>query len=242
MKNLRLHQTHRIKMVIIESENQVIEIKNYEISYTMFSIPVPEDPIGSSRNQNRAFLKVNFFIKGILDGSVLYTSDDLEELTPTLLSFDNNYVVLPNATDTTLLEALHCKLNVLCGETTFIDDLSLTDADSGIGYSMAADLEELEYSLPKQSDWLPGHSFWDAPWWTRYDITTFDNCSESEQDVIDFRETDTYKVSLTQELDQIDEQVAVLFNQKQGKTAEVIELDQIRADQEAKKKWKPTVI
>lgn len=242
MKNLRLHQSHRIKMIIIDSESAFIEVKNYDLTYTMFSMPIPDQSEGSSRNQNKAFLKVNYFLTSMLNGSVVHTPAELDELSDMFLHYDNNYIVLPDTTDTTLMEAIHSKLNVLCGETTYIDDLSLTDTDSGIGYSMTSDLEQLNYSLPSQSEWLPGFSFWEKPWWQRYDINTFDNYSDNEQDVHTFRNTDTYLTSLTQELKQIDEQVDALFNQKQGKTAEVIELDQIRAELNTRKDWKPTVV
>ena len=155
MKNLRLNQTHKIRMIVMDSVNKYIDIKNYEIAYTMFSVPAPDDPEQSSKNQNKAFLKVNYFVKSILDGSIVYTPDDLHDVNEVFLNYDNNYVVLPDITDTTLLEALHSKMNVLCGEHTYIDDLSLTDTDVGVGYSMAADSEEITYNLPDQPDWLP---------------------------------------------------------------------------------------
>jgi hypothetical protein len=245
MKNLRLHQTHRIKMVVVDAANQFIEIKNYDITYTMFSVPMAEDATASSRNQNKAFLKVNFFLKSMLDGAIVYTPDQLDELSSVLMNYDNNYVVLPDTTDTTLLEAIHCKLNVLCGDTTFVDDISLTDVDNGIGYSMAVDSDDFSqiYGLPTSQDqWLPGHSFWEEPWWCRYDATTFDNYSELEEHVQEFRQTETFQGALVQDLQQIDEQVDALFNQHLGKTAEVISLDQIRADLETKKPWKPTLV
>ncbi len=242
MKNLRLHQTHKIRMIVMDSVNKYIDIKNYDVTYTMFSVPVPDDPDMSSRNQNKAFLKVNYFVKSILDGSIVYTPDDLHDVNEVFLNYDNNYVVLPDTTDTTLLEALHSKMNVLCGDHTYIDDLSLTDTDVGVGYNMTADSEEITYGLPEQSDWLPEFSFWPVPWWERYDITTFDNYSETEQDVETFQNTDVYLNTLTHDLDQIDQQVDDLFNQMMGKTGEVIELDQIRAQQETKKVWKPTLV
>jgi hypothetical protein len=229
-------------MIVMDSVNKYIDIKNYDVTYTMFSVPVPDDPDMSSRNQNKAFLKVNYFVKSILDGSIVYTPDDLHDVNEVFLNYDNNYVVLPDTTDTTLLEALHSKMNVLCGDHTYIDDLSLTDTDVGVGYNMTADSEEITYGLPEQSDWLPEFSFWPVSWWERYDITTFDNYSETEQDVETFQNTDVYLNTLTSDLDQIDQQVDDLFNQMMGKTGEVIELDQIRAQQETKKVWKPTLV
>jgi len=241
MKSMRLQQQHRIKMVVVDGQSKMLEIRNFDLNYTMFSLPAKSDNGNSSKNQNKGFLKVNYFIKNMLDNSFVFTSEDLPIVEMFSSGFDNNFLVVPDVTDTTILEALHCKLNVLCGDGTVIDSLVLSDTDTGIGYEVFTDTETA-YKLPSAAQWLGELSFWEKPWWERYDVTTFDNYAESAEDLADFRKSEAYNGALSVELDEIDQQVDQLFNQIHGKVGEVIDLEDLRRNSVKKNSWKPTVV
>jgi len=239
MKSMRLNQTHKIKLICVDESARFLDIKNYELSYTMFSIPSEDDLSvdNTSKGQNKSFLKVNYFIKNVLNNSLMYTLEEIEVIERFFADYDNNFLVLPNLAETTLLEAIHSKINVLAGENTYVDQLSLTDADTGIGYDLVTD-EDIKYNLPEQKEWMGNLAFWDKPWWRRYDTLTFDNYGESQAEVDIFNQTPEMH-SMTQEiLDDIDAEVDSLFNKLDGKTGEVIDL----AEAKSTTKWNPKVV
>jgi hypothetical protein len=242
MKTMRLHKQHKLRMVFVNDLSKVMEFRNFELKYTMFSVPDRSDAGDSSKSQNKSFLKVNYFIQQMLDNSFIYTMENLPGLINFASEYENNFLVLPDVSDTTLLEALHCKLNVICGDSTYIEDLVLIDTDHSVGYEIMTD-EEAQYSLPSAIDWMGELSFWDQPWWMRYDVTTFDNFAESITELEQFRQSDSYGGALQSEFDEIDKEVDLLFNQMQGKVGEIVDLDQIRSDINRKgNNWKPTLV
>lgn len=235
---MRLVQSNRIKVLLID--NGYFEMKNYEITYSMFSAPVKTEDGDHSKSQNKGYLKVNFLIHSMLDDAVLYTPDNKETVEQLFGEFENNFILLPESSETVLLEALHCKFNVVCGDNTFVEQLSICDTDRGLCYDLSD--PDYEYKLPEDK-WLGEFSYWDTPWWRRNDSSTFDSCGISDEDVAEFRTTNSYELLVKQPLVDIDNEIDRLFNHIEGKTAEVVDLEEVKKQIEIKNnKWKPTIV
>lgn len=245
---MRLKQKHTIKLICMDSFSDFIDIKNYELNYSMFSLPLTGDGIlETSKNQNKAFMKVNYFVKSILDGSITYTIDDSIRMKTVFGEAKNNFITLPDFSETTLLETIHSKLSVLCGESTFIDQISLKDLETEIGYELISEPVP-EYNLPEIDEWVSDFSFYTEPWWMRYDISTFDD------EAVDAEELDKFRNAAADEDDQelaiIDGDIDAIFDidnnaidnndiliDDKRKPGELINLAEVK-----KGKWKPEIV
>lgn len=244
-----LEQTHQIKLTLVDSANRIIDAKDYDITYQMFSLPDDSDVMHQSFYQNSAFLKINYFIISVLDGSLVFRLDDMPLAQKFLSEYDNNFMVLPELDDITILEALHRKFSVIAGANTFVCRVSLTDQLTKVTYHLDFDPEDnVLHSLPTADEWLGELSFWEKAWWDRYDVLTFDNVAADTEER-DAHRSDPSRESLTQPLDAIDDQVSELLEsarkQVEGvtedtkKPGEIISLDTVKKNST---KWKPTVV
>lgn len=241
---MRLNQKHNIKLICMDSYSKFIDIKNYELSFSMFSMPLKgDDFIETSKNQNKAFMKVNYFIKTVLDCSISYTVDDTLRMKTIFGEAENNFITLPDFAETTLLEVIHSKLSVLSGKSTFIDQMSLKDIDSNVGYDLIPDPVPA-YNLPDKDEWVSKFSFYHTPWWQRYDISTFDDEASDAKELKKFRAA-IAAADNGNELSLIDGEVNSIFDGDDEtsineiiKPGEVINLDEIKK----KGKWEPKIV
>ena len=92
-------------------------------------------------------------------------------------------------------------------------------------------------------------SYWEFPWWDRYDVLTFDNFADTQEEIDEHR-SNTDLEKLTNLFDKVDENIEdIINNAKAGlivddtvedkKPGEVVSLDQAK---KKKRKWKPTVV
>ena len=93
-------------------------------------------------------------------------------------------------------------------------------------------------------------SFWEKPWWDRYDVLMFDNFADSQQEIDEHR-ANPETAMLTDLFDDIDENIEEILNKAKAglivddldesakKAGEVVSLDQAK---KKKGKWKPTVV
>lgn len=242
-----LEQTLSFRLTVIDSEMRYIENKEFKLTFQMFSMPTLDDVIAHSKYQNAAYLKINYFVSNVLDGSLAFTMTEMEMASKFLADFDNNFLVLPDLDDVTLLQALHRKLSVIAGEYTVISDLKLQDVSAGLTYNFFLDDEVIYSSLYTQQEWLGELAFWDEPWWDRYDVLTFDNVAVDKEELEKHRADTESRELVSQPLRDIDDQVEELLNNAQRKLngeddaepAELISLDSAR---KKKTKWQPTVI
>lgn len=242
-----LEQSEDIKITIFDPATRYIDSKKFTITYQMFSAPAKEDAFKHSLYQNSAFLKINYFIKNVLDGSLAFTLDQMDELAKYLAEYDNNFMVLPDLDDVTIMETLHRKFSAIVGEYSVISELSLYDHELNLKYNFYYD-EDCVYSLPEQEEWTGELGFWDTPWWDRYDILTFDNIAKSveERDAhVADKET---RQSTVEPFDEIDGDILELLKKVketvEGESDEVPKGELISLDNARQKKtgWKPTVV
>jgi hypothetical protein len=245
-----LEQTHKIGITIIDSNAGYIENKNYTITYQMFSMATTYDFGNHSQNQNKSFLKVNYFLSGVVDNSVAFALEDMKHAERFLADYSNNLIVLPDLDDMTLLECLHRKLQTIAGEHTVISKLSIHDDQTGLTYHGFYD-DETAYSLPSQKDFCGELSYWEQCWWDRYDVLMFDNIAETQEEIDLHRESQDLD-KLSEPFDDIDESISeILERVRKGLIVdddevkvpgEVVSLDQAKASKRKKSKWKPTIV
>jgi hypothetical protein len=244
-----LEQSHSVKIAVFDTAQRYIEHKRFIITYQMFSLPEENDVLKQSKAQNSAYLKIGLFLNNHLDGSLAFTMEDMPMAGKFLSEYDNGFLVLPDLDDVTILEALHRKFTALAGEMTIITKLSLYDDDLNLKYNFYYEEEETKYTLPTIKDWVGDLSFWDVPWWDRYDVLTFDNFAQDEAERDAHRADVEARATTYAPLEQIDDDVEAMLKgirkkvdeeqEEEVKQGELISLDAAR---NKKNKWKPTVI
>jgi len=242
-----LEQSQKIGLTVIDSNARYIENKNYTITYQMFSMASNDDFGNHSQNQNKSFLKVNYFLTAVLDNSVAFVIEDMVHAERFLADFNNSLMVLPDLDDMTLLECLHRKLQTIAGEHTVISKLSLLDHQTGLTYHGFYD-DESSYSLPSQKEFCGELSYWEECWWDRYDILMFDNIAQTQEE-IDLHRASCDLDALTEPYNEIDDSISdILEKVKNGliiddnefkAPGEVVSLDKAK---KKKAKWKPTIV
>ena len=121
--------------------------------------------------------------------------------------------------------------------------------DLNIQYNFYYEDEDTQYTLPTIQDWLGELSFWDKPWWDRYDVMTFDNVALDEAERDAHRDDIEGRAQTFAPLKEIDEDIDAMlskikkkYNEENGieeTGGELISLDQMR---KKKDKWKPTIV
>lgn len=230
---------------MIDEGSGHIEMKHFELTYSLYSMPGADNVTDATKSQNAAYQKINFFIEDILEHSFLFTFDSNKIVADIMESFGNNFILLPNLTEIALLEALHCKLNVLAGDNSYVEELELKDLTTEQAYLYIQDeRHEVTYDLPDVNEFLGEFPLWGAPWWARYDITTTDNFVDSEEEYNRFRkvleEHEVEKVSRLV-LDDIDSAIDDYFSQER-EVGEVIDLEEMKQHLKDKEKWQPTLV
>lgn len=245
-----LEQSQRIGLTVIDSSARYIENKNYTITYQMFSMATTDDFGNHSQNQNKSFLKVNYFLTAVVDNSVAFILEDMRNAERIFADYNNNLMVLPDLDDMTLLECLHRKLQTIAGEHTVISKLSILDQQTGLTYHGFYD-DESSYSLPSQKEFCGELSYWEQCWWDRYDILMFDNIAETQEE-IDLHRASLDLDALAEPFNDIDDSISdilekvrkgIIVDDDEVKVpGEIVSLDQAKATKKKKSKWKPTIV
>jgi hypothetical protein len=246
-----LEQSNRVSITLLDNDLRLIDSKRYTVTYQMFSMATEQDFGHESFNQNKSFLKINLFLSTIVDNSVAYRIEDTARVEKMLAEYDNNLMVLPDLDDITLLECLHRKMQAIAGEYTVVSKISLLDHETGLTYHGFYEDDE-GYHLPSQEDFAGDMSYWKTPWWDRYDVLTFDNFADSQQEIDDHR-SNVELERLTDLFDDIDDNIdEILNNAKAGlivddmeeskKPGKVVSLDQAKKDKKRKGKFKPKLV
>lgn len=245
MSNVNLEKTLDVNLMIFDDLSQKIEIMQCTILFTMMTLSPDGSPesISEARiNHSVNFAKCLTFLELMLDHSILLSADADNDLLSVLAPYNNNLISLPEANESSLLAALHCKLNTICGEHTHVNLVKLTDTVQGLSYSYYQEEKDVYPELPSsQSEWLGEFPYWDTPWWFRNDITTLDRSAESQEEFDAWMEAradtdmDTANFALFEEIENTVR--AAAEGNLSTSPGELIEVDF-----EQKKPWKPTVV
>jgi len=249
MRQVTLNKTLPMRVLMLDTDQNVIQTTEYRLTYSMTTTVDPEavDPhLEAQKAQNKSYAKVNTFVEQVLDHSFIIQigNPDLKFIE----KYNNNIIVMPDLGETTFLAALHCKLNHIVDKNTFVDNVGLVDTDQQITYNYNVDSfeEDTWIELPSHDEWLPELPHFEQSWWFRYDMCTMDGMSTNQE------EHDMWLVTRGEEgvddinkepLDYIDKTFDKMFDESTPKDGQVVDLKDYKVAKEKKETgWKPTLV
>jgi len=245
MKHIRLKKSCDITLILISSDYKFIEPKNYTVTYSLFTqVESESESEAGAKAQNKAYQKINYLLEDVINYSVAYDFGIKDHIDKFFADWENNFLTLPVVSEVCFLETLHSKLNVIAGETTFVDSIELTDTKTKTKVLYIDDEVPAEYNLPEQKDFAGDKAFFETPWWTRYDTTTFDNYAEDEESLKEWHEnikTEEFDRMTVIVLEDIDSEIDTQFDSS-DKKGELIELEEFKAEIKKREKWKPRLV
>lgn len=251
MRLLSLEKSSKINLIVIENKQFVV--RHYEVSFSMITRASADEKEMEELQleQNISFAKVMCFVDAILNNSILIAVDSLPYYEKTLCEFGNNYVLVPDVADNTIISVIMSKMNSIVGEHTEVNSITLFDLDEQLKYRLEIYEEDDDSELPDIKSWLGDLALNDAPWWNRSDESTWDGVAKTQEEYDAVKETRDKELleEETEEayslFDDIEDSIRSLYkNVKMAEdpeaAAEVIEVD--FAQESKKKKWKPKII
>jgi len=248
MKSLSLEKTSRVKLMVLENKKFVV--REYEVSFSMMTpISEAERPMAELQlDQNISFAKAICFIDAVFNNSILITHENMQQYEKTLCEYSNNFMLLPDVADTTIIHALYHKLSSVVSELTEVTSVTLTDLDDHLKYRLDIyEIDEETDELPSITEWLGELAINEKPWWKRSDESTWDGVAKSADELEHIRANITEDSDEPSMFEDIEESITSLFKslEKEAKGEEVGEIIEVDFNQEPKKKskkWKPTII
>lgn len=243
MRSLSLEKTSQIKLIVLEHNRFVV--RQYEISFSMLTRS-GEDIKETDQlqvEQNISFAKVMCFIDSILNDSIIITADNLPHYEKTLCEFSNNYVLLPDTIDNTVIDVLTSKLNAIVGDNTEVNSVTLFDLDEQLKYKLEIIEDDDDDDIVNIKEWLGEFVLNDVPWWQRGDESTWDGVAKDreEYDKVKSSTSDDETESIFEEIDDtIRSMYKIMKSESSDSSAEVIEVD--FQNETKKKKWKPKLV
>lgn len=234
MKSFILEKTVPIKLILVDHENQMLDISNYDLSFTMVTEADEQDSksvLEAQLKQNISYTKILTFIEGVLDHSVVFDGYQQDNLYSNLGEYNNNFVVLPGLSESVLISAIHSKLNVIVEQDTFVDCVTMKDTTNNLSYQYVVTPDEGYSELPDSGNWIGEFPFWETPWWHRNDISTTDNDAQTQEQYdkwLEVKESGNVDEMNKKTFQEIEQQLTELFNEvKKIKTGpgEIIEVD-----------------
>jgi len=247
MRSLSLEKTSQLNLIVLENKRFVV--RHYEISFSMLTRSGEnlKEIDQLQLEQNISFAKVMCFIEAILNDSIIITADNLSHYEKTLCEFSNNYVLLPDTLDNTVIDALTSKFNAIVGDNTEVNSVTLFDLDDQLKYRLEIIEDEDDYDdgddIVNIKEWLGEFVLNDIPWWRRGDESTWDGTAKDQEEYDKVKSTisDDGVESIFEEIDDtIRSMYKIMKSESSDSTAEVIEVD--FQDDTKKKKWKPKLV
>ena len=163
---------------------------------------------------------------------------------------DNALMVTPNTNISTLCHTLFSKFNSISKPDIHVSDIKMFDFATNMSYDYQDDAYIIPNSLPEQKDFMGELSVYEQPWWERDDVSTYDNRALNTEELTNIRQKLLESEDILQrDFKEIEEAVTMHLTDKDmsemteedvKKTAELIQLDDIR--KKKKKAWKPKLV
>ena len=189
MKKIQMEKKVRAGILLYQgTPTKLLEPKTIEVRFSLRTEHDDmEDIISSQINHNISYAKIRLFLETVLPNTMICGSRDLSEALQLSAELENNLMVVPDCGESIIAAALHHKLNSICKEYTYMEELVLYEPEQDITYRYLLTDDELDVSLPG-GGWLGELSFWDEPWWERDDCLTFDNVAQNSSELKKFQE------------------------------------------------------
>lgn len=213
---------------------KLLEPKTVEIKFSLRTeSDDPDHIIQSQIDHNISYAKIRLFLETVLPNTVICSSHDLHDCLKLTADMDNNLMVLPDCGESILAAALHQKLNSMCKEFTYMEEIVIYDPAQEITYRYQLTDDELDVSMPG-GQWLGELSFWDDPWWERDDVMTFDNVASNKKELAKFEEDRVFHEQSSREIfTQLEVDICKMFADTEAEEAEGqenVDADVIRVD------------
>ena len=245
IKTVKLSKTSNVGICCVShdpesNEISYIQTSNYEIMWKSSAIGEEISIEELSYNQNVTLHKIDHFLTNYLDNSVWFEADGIEMSNKALASTENMLIITPTLNFTILGLCLFAKLNSLCKPGIIVTDLSISEKSANQVFEYTDLDAELPESLPNQAEFMGEFSIWENPWWLRDDVTTYDNRTINEEELLRIRENlKEAHDNISSDFEMIEEQVREMFND--AAPAEIIEVDFDKLSKE-KHTWKPKLV
>jgi hypothetical protein len=247
MRNFTLEKTVPIRLMVLDSEINRIEIKNYQFTFTLATDGTSyDDVLDAQLDQNISFSKIMYFLESVVDQSFVYDREMMEDINKYVATtFDNNLLILPDTSENVLVIALHSKINSFISKNSIVERINVKDVEPQMNYDYFCDeKEDVAAGLPSQKEWMGELPFWEKPWWERNDASTYDNFAldkeEHEQWIKTKNDNEFFENPHDDAFETIESEITRLFKGEEvaAAEAEVIEVD----FREQKKKWVPKIV
>tara|TARA_R110001592_G_scaffold158352_2_gene389473 strand:- start:2311 stop:3057 length:747 start_codon:yes stop_codon:yes gene_type:complete len=192
MNILSVKKSIPLRAIWILDSEEIRQVKaiSYDVQYTLRTELTDNMTYDDAfLAQNISFSTINSFIYDQLHQTIIYDLEGKDNIEKAFASHNNNFMLLPEMSDSCLVTALHSKFNAISHEHSFVESVHLDDNVEGLEYSYFSDDAEYD-SLPVMEQWLGELSFWETPWWSRRDFSTFDNIALSKEELDDFMSKD----------------------------------------------------
>lgn len=189
MKKIQMEKKISAGIILYQgTPTKLLEPKTIEIKFSLRTEnDDPDNVIQSQIDHNISYAKIRLFLETVLPNTIVCSATDLSDSLQLSAEMDNNLMVIPDCGESIIASALHHKLNAICKDYTYMDELVLYEPGQDITYRYLLTDDELDVSLPT-GQWLGELSFWDDPWWERDDCLTFDNVAQTTQELKKFAE------------------------------------------------------
>jgi hypothetical protein len=248
MKSLSLEKTSRVKLMVLENKKFVV--REYEIGFSLITPAAEaERPMSELQlDQNISFAKAICFIDAVFNNSILITHDNMQQYEQTLCEYGNNFVLVPDVADTTIIHVLYHKLSSIVSSLTEVTNVTLTDLDDHLKYRLDIfESDDESEELPTITEWLGELAFNQTPWWKRSDESTWDGVAKDKEELELVRAKNLEESEEASMFDEIEESITNLFKALEKEAGgeapgEIIEVDFQQETKKKHKKWKPTLM
>ena len=240
-------------VTIFGSKKEIVAVQpnRFNISWSMFAEAYPDSDYDRlALDQNISYQKIHHFLSFYVESCLWYAPESLECLDNHFSGTDNALMVTPNTNISTLCHTLFSKFNSISKPDIHVSDIKLYDFATNMSYDYQDDAYIIPNSLPEQKDFMGELSVYKQPWWERDDVSTYDNKALNTEELTNIRmkllesedilQRDFKEIEEAVTMHLTDKDMSEMTEEDVKKTAELIQLDDIR--KKKKKAWKPKLV
>lgn len=232
----------------VETNKEVLMVEpfTFNISWTMYAtVGEIDDILELSIQQNIAYQKIEHIIKHYLNNSLWYNPNNTNTIDAHFSASQNVLMVTPDTNVMYIANCLFAKFNAICCSDIIVSKVEVQDCDTGITYTVEDTEGGIPLILPEQSEFMGKLSMYDEPWWTRPDVSTYDNTALNQEELDRIRENlDKSKDLLEQDWKLIEDNVREYMTEaSEGMLdAEIIDIELVKSTSKKKKGWTPKIV
>lgn len=230
MSILKFSKAVNLISVIPEQESMLFQPAGYTVDWQM--ICVGHSPVMTRDQSLRVHAdidKIMLFLEFYVDNGFVVDAVTSEWCKPKMRDLLNTEILLPDASMSMLSAALFRKFQTIVGDNIDILEVGITQDQSG--HSYIHNIPDTR-CLPSDTSWIQSHVAHSVAWWNRYDCSTSEIISDTEEEHTEIlRHLPSLDTAFQQPFDDVN------LAARNVEPAPVIELNT-----EVRQKWKPQII